>query len=71
MVMGAWAAQTAERPTLGLSSGCDLRIRGLSPALGSMLGVVESTFKKKVKRADYMLYRFYHIKPMILEGKGP
>jgi len=35
---GAWMAQSVEHPTLDFSSGHDLRVVGLSPVLGSVLG---------------------------------
>ena len=47
---GAWVAQVVKCPTLDLSSGLDLRVISLSPALGSVLGV-EAYFKKKKKSA--------------------
>ena len=34
---GTWVAQSAKRPTLGFSSGCDLRVMRSSPELGSTL----------------------------------
>ena len=34
---GNWVVQLVERPTLGFSSGHDLRVMGPSPALGSVL----------------------------------
>ena len=36
---GTWVAQSVKRPTLGLGSGYELRVLGLSPALGSMPSV--------------------------------
>lgn len=35
----AWGAQSLEHPTLGLSSGLDVRAMSSSPALGSTPGV--------------------------------
>ena len=34
LASGAWAAQSAEQPTLGFSSGHDLRVMRLIPVLG-------------------------------------
>ena len=36
---GVWVAQSVEPPTLGFSSGYDLTVMRLSPALGSVLGI--------------------------------
>ena len=36
---GAWVAQLVERQTLDISSGGDLTVMGLSPKLGSKLGM--------------------------------
>ena len=38
-ILGAWVAQLVKHPTLDFSLGPDLRVMGLSPALGSALGV--------------------------------
>ena len=35
---GTWLAQSVKHPTLDFGSGHDLRVMGLSPKLGSMLG---------------------------------
>ena len=36
-IQGTWEAQLVEYQTLGFSSGCDLRVVGSSPQLGSAL----------------------------------
>ena len=38
---GAWAAQSAKRPTLGFVSGHDLTVRGFEPRVGLCADSVE------------------------------
>ena len=38
-LQGIWVNQSVKCPTLDFSSGCDLRVVGWSPVLGSVLGV--------------------------------
>ena len=35
--LGVWMAHSVKHSTLGFGSGCDLRVLGLSPTLGSAL----------------------------------
>lgn len=37
---GAWVAQSAKSPTLGIGSDCDLAVKISRPELGSVLRVV-------------------------------
>ena len=46
---GAWLAQLVKHLSLDLSSGLDLRVMSLSPALGSTLGL-EPTERRKRER---------------------
>ena len=41
---GIWVTQLIKGPTLGLSSGLDLRVVSSSPVLASMLGVEPTLF---------------------------
>lgn len=59
--MCTWVAQSVEHWTLDLGSGLDLTIVGLSPVLGSILGM-EPTLKKVQK-----LFVEFHVQSKYVE----
>jgi len=68
---GAWMAQSAKRPTLDLSSGRDLRVVSLSPALGSMLGGEPTKVAHLVNIGVALLSLFPQVDCDFREGRFP